>query len=1454
MAKQSLLWTALPNGYSDDGKQLRVSVLVSPRLDPENSSAELKSFEDFIDWPETIRQSVFMVRYGVDVAVIQGNKFNGNNRVDKSLGVADSSVWQALLPQDTFVRGFEFKDLKNNVVLSYETHEVTELVRNLYSRLARMTNDQLPELSTILQEPEWNKLITAVERCDKRYVDETGMYDSPKLFKDIVKGFSDIDGLMSDNLAQTLARMQLFHTPPATPEIQKYDSATLDPNDPRKKAQWRTYKRAQLPQSTDFENEIDFHQIVAAMNQYPTLLRKLGLVVDLLINPKEFAPSSQKTLYVDVELPSLSSGAIAQRVRDASPHVNTGLSSDRFEAVTRPNPQLGDFTLKHGLLDLDKKKFDLIQMDVDGSGLKVMNFARSLARQKAPGASLDPITKFEQQTGVPALRNAGLMLVHRNRGSMLYNTFQRASLNNKAIEDFKNPPINSNPKPPKLYAEDLVRGYRVDIWDGNTKVWRSLCQRSAHYMIKDLAPAPSSKLKIKEEEGTVRLAATKSADKTSHQDYIYLHETVMSWSGWSLCVPPPGKAIDKDDKVANAEAERPPGLRMDCKFAAIKNTLPRLRYGRRYWLRARSVDLAGNSLPPNESDYADEQPENNARTYSRYDPVAAPVVALVKSNSNVLQKPDEGESMEQIAIRSFNDQPTDNNIATPHTAERYIVPAQSSVKDAEQHSMLDSGGNVDAATFSMLANQDNTLDEVKLTLSGPLTTSTSEASYAVFVDGTSLPYLPDPLANKVAARIFGHPSFSSHEIISIPLYAGAKKWPNAQPFKVHIYEDINNADPKFDNTSRTLMIPLPKAERITLRLSIMLPKETLKMMGVWNWLSQSDQNDIEPKAINGQHWMLTPWRNINLVHAVQRPLITPTILSIDIDRGLNKTYVYPKFSAHISIKSTDHLDLRAIWNEPRDEVDQTIGKNIERNDHAFSVKITSPDSYAAHYLNPSHTGIPDHHIIGEDKIIVGSYNDWSPVKSHEFNDTRYRRIEYWLEATTSFREYLPTHLIAKEVNNKLVPDDDKIKVVGKKMCTWVKNASPPPAPEILYVVPTFGWVRVEKPAGKSSWRRGGGLRVYLDRPWNVSGYGEMLAVVIPSASFNGDPNIAPSNQPIKNFITQWGNDPIWKSSYVQGSSPKRDHFPLARYEPDTQGKWLPTFAPIEEAGQPPGDFKVTGLTHPSLTATTENAKVEIAPHDVFYDEERQLWYCDIEVDCGTAYYPFIRLALARYQPVSKTNAYLSNIVLADFMALNPDRWLNVTHADGSNVHHITLSGATYSDSSGNQESKKAPVYSLKTPDGESITVSAAKISPTSIVEVWVERLDNSLGEDFGWVREENAVIKRNSKLKRKITFKKKSPSQAKNLMQVQQDMYAYSLQKKRDFSHLLKEDLIEQLIGPPSLWQGSVTLPQTKDSSETRYRIVIAEYEEYLMDDLAPYNNLPTKKGRRLVYVEHVEL
>ena len=79
------------------------------------------------------------------------------------------------------------------------------------------------------------------------------------------------------------------------------------------------------------------------------------------------------------------------------------------------------------------------------------------------------------------------------------------------------------------------------------------------------------------------------------------------------------------------------------------------------------------------------------------------------------------------------------------------------------------------------------------------------------------------------------------------------------------------------------------------------------------------------------------------------------------------------------------------------------------------------------------------------------------------------------------------------------------------------------------------------------------------------------------------------------------------------------------------------------------------------------------------DDARDLWYCDIEMDTESAYFPFVRLALARYQPHSIPHAHLSPVVLADTVQTVPDRTLTVTPVAGqAGAFAVQVSGPAYS--------------------------------------------------------------------------------------------------------------------------------------------------------------------------------
>ena len=76
---------------------------------------------------------------------------------------------------------------------------------------------------------------------------------------------------------------------------------------------------------------------------------------------------------------------------------------------------------------------------------------------------------------------------------------------------------------------------------------------------------------------------------------------------------------------------------------------------------------------------------------------------------------------------------------------------------------------------------------------------------------------------------------------------------------------------------------------------------------------------------------------------------------------------------------------------------------------------------------------------------------------------------------------------------------------------------------------------------------------------------------------------------------------------------------------------------------------------------------------------------------------------------------------------------------------------TFSDSAGHDEADSAPMMSLTLLDGSVVTLDSGCRRADDVVEVWVERLNPALGEDFGWEREPYALIQYDEKRSKKRT-------------------------------------------------------------------------------------------------------
>lgn len=1423
MPVQSLIWTVLPNGFTADGRSLRLSILVSPRLEPGDAPARVSSFADFADWPATLSRAKISLTAGTVSIPL------GPHRADLTIGVPDSKVWTSIVPPTTSVRSFKMTDHTDTKVLSFDAVALHDMVSKVYGTLTAEAGKELPSIGELRENDVLKPLIEGVAAVDglggpKKHPRREIGEEHEAWARN---GFKGLDGA-----GTPLATFQLFHTPLSKQTTQKFE-----PVDTRNKVEWSTHERATID-AAEFVASLDFHKIVAAMNQFPLLLRRLGLVLDFTVPLASVPAGNDVPLSVTIDLPpSATIGDVARRVtrRDASPRTHAMLNREMFAPVSRPSPDENDLRVRAGLLRMDPKRVALLQADVDGAGLKLMNFARTLVRHEQPERQVDAITKLPRRSGAPTVRNGGLMLVHRNRGVSLERAFSRNDgLNSRMEKLFK----RQRDATVDLYAEDVVRGWRVDVWDRKSERWRSLCERLGSYTV---AGGALSAIDVKE-EGTVRLAATNAADG-NNPGIMSLHEIMTVWRGWSLVAPSPGLSVGTEDEIADPSPEVPDGIPLRTSFVAAPGSLPRLRYGRVYAVRARVVDLAGNSLPPVSDNYTgDEESRNAASPYWRYEPVAAPLIALVGEGRDV-EAPGPGESVARVAIRTRNEVYNDPAPST-EVARRWTMSPRVSQREAELHGVCDGATWSTPQQYALLSGRDAEPKTVTLP-----TRNGSDVTYtALPADATRLPYLPDPLATRLSARLLDYPWTGLPQPIEIPLYEAGASWPDVSPIMMRVYE-ADDEVPRFDEPTRTLLIPTPKGVRATLRLSAMLTDEQLALLGVWHWVKDDQRTPaLSRRARAGSLWPLTPWREVEIVHAVQRPLREPKMTTLVLERPRGATWVRPSVEARVHRMTTDRVDLMAAWNEPSHGGLLGAPANRAKTDLAFSVKITDPQGYAgiAEHVVPD-PAQPDRIAFGSSRVAMFAQEHEARPKVHDFGDTRYRRVEYRLVGTTRFREYVPADVTPQEPRG--LPDTERLTVTSETERVWALSSAPPPAPEVLYVMPTFGWSRKTDSSGKhTSWRRGSGLRVWLDRPWNASGYGEMLGVVLLPA---GQP-IEPNSAPYKDVVTQWGNDPVWKSPYVDGVAPTIARFPRARTAPDPTGAWLPPDAPAVEADQPAHPFRVNSIPHAGLPVGFGINLVDVAPHDVAWDDERKLWYCDIEISHGASYFPFVRLALARYQPSSIDGAWLSTVVLSEFASLAPDRWLSMTRTS-STRRRVTVHGHRPEESSGFAEAWARRMEQLDA-NGNVAQLVPTGIAKTNVVEVWVERLDARHGEDFGWSKVADGAVGAPT-TPRPVGRPQMQAEEEKAVVVHNRsgEARARMLLEKRDYEAVVAENLVDATMAWPVIWDGSVTLPDAPSAS-ARFRLVVAEYEEYLTDDVDPYDGKLSSKGRRLVYVEHTEL
>ena len=589
--KQLITWTALPNGFgiADDGitPLLKLTVRASPRLTPDSGGTPIGSFTDFINW--TGKPWSFSVHFGDNPA---SGTVTGLQPVNTLLPALWTKLFQGAPP--VMVRDRKTGDYSHPVVRSFPASRVLEFIKQQYTAIALDFPTELPSPHEVYHGGRHNK-------ANFSLLD----FSIPETRDRLKKQLNSLiaNGVVPCNYPSAISNDEAVQLDFFQAESFHAFKGGLYNNLPKKP-------------------ELDFHKVLALLADYPELLRALGLVFDLEL-PVPAGIGTIAELIVRVWPENMLADNVDSKIALAT-------RFDYNSAAKVFSAKAAGSLITNGHLDLSGDAFSVAQVDIDGSAIKAINFTQTLGDL---GIHKPPVLGTPKTAALPALRSGGMSVLMSDRASELIKTLQNSNGFETLLAN------ETERKNIKFNAEDMVRGYRIDIYDEAKGQWRSLCQRTGSY---SHSSDPADTFILPEnlqDEGTVTVAPTSSSDPAGSKD-LYLHETLFHWDGWSLVVNHPGQTIGK-----------PLPFFSDMRAFALKMKLPAddLSSFLNSKLKEKTL-LALSSYNGNGSD-----PETLERDLAQY--LAKDIVAVIESGSLYSDELFSAVSMREVTTQLLAENP-----------------------------------------------------------------------------------------------------------------------------------------------------------------------------------------------------------------------------------------------------------------------------------------------------------------------------------------------------------------------------------------------------------------------------------------------------------------------------------------------------------------------------------------------------------------------------------------------------------------------------------------------------------------------------------------------------------------------------------------------------------------------------------------------------------------------------
>ncbi|ACQ78620.1 hypothetical protein Bcav_0356 [Beutenbergia cavernae DSM 12333] len=670
------------------------------------------------------------------------------------------------------------------------------------------------------------------------------------------------------------------------------------------------------------------------------------------------------------------------------------------------------------------------------------------------------------------------------------------------------------------------------------------------------------------------------------------------------------------------------------------------------------------------------------RPYLRWEPVGAPALVARAPLTT-------GEQLSRLVVRTGLPPSSPDAAAT---SERHVVPPKTHQLEAETSSAFDAAiGSTDPAVqraaygWALVergtltdrfvpdpANPGAELEQPDIALharpdADPDTAVTladlegagrgtplGEGQYVVHdVDELRLPYLPDVFAAGVALVFYdaGDPHLlPDARVLQAVVIPFPGTWPTVEPLRLVL---AGGGELGARLEGRAIHVSLPPGEQVRVAVSSSLRTDDLEKLGLWRShpVSGIDRSSAEPAvlaaadllrqaAVSGWTWWLTPSVDVRLVHAIPTPARPPELRVLRCGARTPGITVAPLVGlVDVHGASTDRLLVKARWTEQVDDVAIAAPAEVARDD----VVVNSP-------------------VGGAERLGVLSTVDWAPDPAddelgplaaagvqlhraiHTFTDTHHRRVTYTPTGTTRYREFFAA---------ADVPADDDPALAGESVELVIPSTARPAAAHLAGAVPLLRWETTTEPDQPFALRRvrRSGVRIWLRRPWFSSGDGELLGVLLGTEK-------NPSG-----VVSAWGRDPVLAGAQVPGMS----------RPPLLTGEQLLLAAYGSSPGGPDVARPLTVAPAVPLPGEDAGPAVTVCGYVPVFHPGRGQWYVDVALDATSTLWPFVRLAVARYQPHSIARCELSAVDLVEWIQPLPTRTATVSRPDADRVR-LTLTG------------------------------------------------------------------------------------------------------------------------------------------------------------------------------------